>query len=250
MKENPEEFYLIVGDSWGRGEWVNQKITHPGLEHYLKEAGINVVNRSVPGTGNFEALEQIKNFLTYECSLENLKNLKGIFLFWTEWHRDFRIKPFGVFDLAKDIDWFAKWFAPNKFNKKFYGMYQHRVLLEFNRLATNINVPIDVIGGAADLEYFDEFDNIHCTCQSFVNLCINNVETTDNPVPVLVYPESFVKIMKNEKTTDVGFLVDELSRSADKGNLLTEYQTEYFSDKLHANRTAHKKLFNFLKEKL
>lgn len=54
---------LITGDSWGCGEWdglnVDYRVTHSGIEQYLRDDGYTVENVSRGGYNNLESLEAI-----------------------------------------------------------------------------------------------------------------------------------------------------------------------------------------------
>lgn len=246
--------YIVVGDSWGCGEWIDGKITHGGIAEYLENAGCDVINRSSPGGSNLDSLYALKNILTCECSAKNLSNLDAIFLFWTEWYRDFKIKPHGIFHLAKEAldNNYAEYFTPNKLDENFYGVYQERILLEFAKIAKNLKTKIFVIGGASDLDYFDNncYKDVICACQSFTNLIINNIDTVSDPVYYVdIWPEKFIKNVKKDKNISLEFLLNQLQIQEDRKNLLKCYQTEFFLDKQHPNRQAHLKLLDLLIKK-
>lgn len=240
---------LILGDSWGCGEWVGGKVTHSGLAYYLQELGYSVVNRSIPGGSNFNSLDALKNFLVCDQDVDQQNNLDCIFLFWTEWYRDFKIKPSGIYDLAKTPS--EEYFVPNNFNKDFYGKYQERVLLEFEKIAKNCKIKIYVIGGASDLDYFDDnhFENVICVCQSLVNLCVNNSEFTNNPVYSTRWSEKFVKTLKKNSKNSAEHLLYELAKHQSRYELLQKHQSTYFPDKSHVNRKGFKKLLDLLVKK-
>jgi hypothetical protein len=56
---------LITGDSWGCGEWdglnVDYRVTHSGIEQYLRDDGYDVKNISVGGNNNLQSLELAKS---------------------------------------------------------------------------------------------------------------------------------------------------------------------------------------------
>ena len=56
---------LITGDSWGCGEWdglnVDYRVTHTGIEQYLRDDGYDVKNVSVGGNNNLQSLEAAKS---------------------------------------------------------------------------------------------------------------------------------------------------------------------------------------------
>jgi len=56
---------LIIGDSWGCGEWdrVGNSIRHTGLQHYLRRRYYNVYNASIPLSSTLELAEQIKTHI-------------------------------------------------------------------------------------------------------------------------------------------------------------------------------------------
>ena len=52
---------IIIGDSWGRGEWAKdtQIIVHKGLEQYILDDGYTVINYSEPGADCNRIINQI-----------------------------------------------------------------------------------------------------------------------------------------------------------------------------------------------
>ena len=55
---------VIIGDSWGCGEWGQNVVTHTGLEQYLTDAGYVVTNLSKGGSSISYAIQALKNYLT------------------------------------------------------------------------------------------------------------------------------------------------------------------------------------------
>ena len=79
---------LIVGCSWGCGEWDTKnsiyQITHHGIAKYLKDKNFIVENCSIPGGNNNDSLYQLK---------KNHKNFDIKIFIVTEPFRDFRDDP-------------------------------------------------------------------------------------------------------------------------------------------------------------
>ena len=56
---------LITGDSWGCGEWdglnVDYRVTHAGIEQYLRDDGYDVENISIGGNNNLMSYHLIND---------------------------------------------------------------------------------------------------------------------------------------------------------------------------------------------
>lgn len=77
---------IIIGDSWGCGEWSGDmpyRVTHTGLARYLSEYGVNVINLSKPGGSN-------KDMVRALISTVPIYNPEHVFWFQTDPIRDLR----------------------------------------------------------------------------------------------------------------------------------------------------------------
>lgn len=94
----PNDSILIIGDSWGCGEWSASsdpyRVTHLGLEHFLKEYGCTVINLSRPGASNKTTVQIFKDHV-------DVFDPKYIFWFQTDPMRDLR--PYDQETFPKDV---------------------------------------------------------------------------------------------------------------------------------------------------
>lgn len=83
----PGDHIIIIGDSWGCGEWSGDdkpyRVTHRGLEHYLIEQGCHVTNLSKPGGSNKDMVNALEVTLP-------IYNPHFVFWFQTDPIRDLR----------------------------------------------------------------------------------------------------------------------------------------------------------------
>lgn len=95
---SPGDKVLIVGDSWGCGEWLydgtNYGVVHLGLEHYLREYGCEVNNLSEGGSGNQRIIDILQDRV-------NMPKPDYIFWFQTDPIRDLR--PYDQETFPKDV---------------------------------------------------------------------------------------------------------------------------------------------------
>ena len=67
MRRKFSNLIVIIGDSWGCGEWLFKDgrygVVHPGLEQYLVDAGHPVTNLSGSNKQNEEAIDFLETYL-------------------------------------------------------------------------------------------------------------------------------------------------------------------------------------------
>lgn len=240
---------VIAGDSWACGEW-NEKtmgVAHRGIAEYFSDDGHLVFNIGQPSGTNYNTVLQIEKFLV---SLITTSFVKDIFVFQTEWIRDYtgtdKVK------ITKSLREIGYQDLKNYTISEFY--------YSLSDIAQRYNVRIKLIGGCSDVLFLDQFSSeypsLEVACQSLVNLCVKSTDKISEPVfEISKFPEyekrsSIIKKVKPySNTQDIeNFLFDQ-QLAEDRVDLFTSNPQWFYPDGLHANRKAHKVLYNFLRIK-
>jgi len=226
---------LIVGDSWGCGEWDNMNITHNGLAQYIREDGTNVINLSLGGSSNWEIYERLQLFFDSGTYYHLNESIDLILIFQTEWHRDLNHQKITC--------------AKNHVAENAIVCWLYRL----SEIATKNNVQIGLIGGCSDTILFDNFNKEHpglfVACQSFTNLCINNDSQIVDPTFLIRPDEYLIPILKDLylKHSTVENFINDIDKGEIRNKLWRDHPEYFWPDGVHPNRLGHKKLFNFLK---
>jgi hypothetical protein len=235
--------YIIAGDSWACGEWgdtkkSNYQIEHKGLAQYLHNNGHIVFNLGLPGGSNLNTIHRLEYFL--ETFLDT-SLIEKIFVFQTEWIRDYQdIAKVGQQKELPDLGYInCKNFTISEF---YYSL---------SDLCNKYSVSVDLIGGCSDVLYLDNFQNeypgCNVICQSLTNLCLFNDHRIQDPVFNLK-PDAHIisKIKKNSDNKDIErFLLDQ-ENAETRLDSMKQNKEWFFPDGVHANRHAHRKLFDFI----
>jgi hypothetical protein len=231
---------IIAGDSWGCGEWsLEHKLTHTGLEQYLQDDGYKVINISYGGSSNDDVYKLLSNCLYILSCVTNISEVKNIFVFQTEWHRDHH-RYHSLADSIFDIN------------------YIHTVMSNYyyrlSQLAMKYNVRIGLIGGCSDTIWLDKFEieypGVYIACHSMINLCLTDNHRTDNPAYNLLYPVNLAEEIEKANTQNKQFLLDQLELTMNRAKNLKNYPQFFAPDFQHPNRHGHLKLFDILREVL
>ena len=230
---------IIAGDSWGCGEWGpggSGIIVHTGLEQYLQDDGYNVINISYGGSSNIHVCNQLNTSLYTLSCVKKVDEVKNIFVFQTEWHRDHRytLPVDSIFDIN----------------------YIHTVMSNYyyrlSELAIKYNVRIGLIGGCSDTIWLDKFEieypGVYIACHSMINLCLTDNHRTDNAAYNLLYPVNLAEEIEKANTQNKQFLLDQLELTMNRAKNLKNYPQFFAPDFKHPNRHGHLKLYNFLKQ--
>jgi len=237
---------LIVGDSWGCGEWPQRytgpnDVLHTGLSRYIKESGRDVINLSRAGSSNKDTLETVHRFFDSGISRYLVSPVKNILVFQTEWYRDFSPATYHIdFDtsLIDPID------------DKIYQRFMSQFYYGLRDIAKKHGVTINLIGGASDTvwldRFSDEYPGVSIACQSFTNLCINDCHRVEKEnFSISSKAADFLKSHTQDHSVIalIECLIDNTLRRQELWDANPDY---FFPDGKHANRNAHKKLFDFL----
>ena len=224
----------------GCGEWTGQAVSHGGLAQYLVDDGHTIINLSKPGGSNHETFDRLRSFFISNLCIQN--KIKCVFAFQTEFLRDYRF------------------FTPEELNSELILGYQTirdrwtaRFYMDLSALSTAYNIPIYLIGGCSDTDWFEQFEIEHpglkVVCQSMTNLLYSN----SNRIDVPIY-EQFImntKIVERIKpycnSKDLDLLVNDLGNYNTRREQYCSMKGILFcNDQLHPNRHGHKILFDFL----
>jgi len=217
---NEHSKILIIGDSWGCGEWAmsgpNGYCTvHPGLEFYLKEHGYDVNNLSQGGYSNSDIFNSLRDHLAINNSYD------VIIWFQTDPLRNLR--PY-----ADNIEIFKK-------NKEDFILVHDELLNSIYAKFNSLDLPIHCLGGTTklNLALLEKYPNLHPVIPSIIEMF--------GEAHIKIWPSDWIKnpqILKSLSRTLVDYLHSEC-----EPKLSREW---FFPDGRHPNRKAHKKIFEFL----
>jgi hypothetical protein len=247
---------IIAGDSWGTGEisypFDFENIGKNGLHHYLALDGYEVLNVSVLGNSLFNTINDISTAIHQLALQQRLSELTDVFVFQTEWHRDFKICKQSLGDLVK-ID--NSYLTPVGCNLNFIQTVISRWQYRLSEIAQKYNFRVGLIGGCSDTVWLDNFEdeypNLYIACQSVTNLCLNNNHRIDNPVFAARIPPELLNAYKNDSAfndTDLEFILNHSDQGNQRIQLWRHNKEWFWPDGVHLNRIGHKKLFDYLKQ--
>ena len=228
---------LIIGDSWGVGEWPDpaeksayteyRNMNHYGLAQYLEEAGHNVVNLSEGGKSN----KYISWMLKFYLQRVN-KNIDLVYIFQTEFYKELVLEEFDT----------------NSF-EHLLNQYNSRFLRALSEISQDYNVKINLIGGASDTDNYpnleSDFPGVKIACQSLVNLLVNSDPNVSKPLFSYVIPKNKLIEFKN-KFDDLEFILDFIDAGLSRGRQIQTNKFLFWPDGSHPNRIGHKILFDYL----
>jgi hypothetical protein len=242
---NQMKLSIISGDSWSVGEWSAdcKTVQHGGLAHYLADEQF-VINVGTSGSSNRESLLRARNLLFNNPHLAAYEN-KQIIIFQTEWTRDFPYMD------SED---------KNYYNQPLTLMHRliSRFYYDLSALSQEWNIDIKVIGGAGDALLIDDFKTIYpgvdVVCQSLTNLLVENSSEITDPIfsmfSYINHTNDFLKLFKKHISDprQLELLMDEVDRCRTREHIFYKHKQHFYPDGTHPNRSAHKILYDFLKE--
>ena len=217
---------IIVGDSWGRGEWKDGVITHRGLEQFLLEDNYSVSNYSQPGADSNLIINQIP---------QSLSDKDLLVIFATDFQRG-------------QIDWNVQ--ADESLEKfLIHRNTQKQIFLKaLEQRLRKQKASVLLLGCLGVLDPIDKIK-------------YKNIEIIHNYVQWLLPNNKYVSEYKFY-TKDYNFhLLYNLFRHNKNNELMstileqsTLWQTKIadkniFLDSAHPNRDCHNKLYKYIKEK-
>lgn len=227
---------IICGDSWAAGEWNEGVLSHPGLSQILTDHGHTVINLSVPGGSNREAVANLEKFMIVNHHLVN--TISTILFFQTEWTRDFdESESLIQFESFSQLEGF--WIS------KFYYELLHA------KNKHNINCDILLIGGASDVLEFGEFNNVFAGLKIAIGSltsCLLNVELPATYSWWHYRTEHIVEYIKQNKPEFIEDLLSAIDLGKQRYDCVKDTKEYFYPDGAHPNRQAHKILYNKLME--
>jgi len=230
--------FLIIGDSWGVGEWrlTNDtrgcvSIPNTGLDFYLKKFGHTVNNLSYGGEGNFGQLR-------YACHKLMTENSDYDYIIWfhTEPVRD--IVQFVLNQVEAGQQQY-----PNIQGKSFVDAMQYVNLCNYQYAQREIferfDIPFIVIGGVGKLDHtIDNFAFAQIKIYSWLKelLALDSV------------PHNFLKYDGVDAVYD--YLkpngIEQVLTEIERGEALQDLTKDHvnFPDGMHPRRTEFEKLAN------
>lgn len=212
---------VIAGDSWGCGEWGEHpekgySLLHQGIEHYLKNLGLNVVNLSLPGGSN--------SFATYRLSNFNLTVNDKIIWFQTDPIRDLRPYNTNFTNIIKNYDSFIK--------------EQNSLLDSTYKKLNDLNISICCIGGCSKLNLvlLQKYNNLIPLIPSAIQFFYPDYNHPD------IWTSEWINYITANCTLDF------IEPQKLKQDLLyeNEYSEFFYPDGKHMNRKAHKVLTDYI----
>ena len=232
---------FIGGDSWGCGEWTEQTVSHKGGEQYFINDNYTVFNSSEGGSSNKFSIDRLdKDLRDYYIS--------GDIIIWiqTDPIRDLRVEEQGEY--GNNI-----FVALKNNNNSFNQLEKYLLTASYDKLSNIANIynaTIHVIGGLRNIDFtaLSKFKNLNMLVNSWVYLLINR------------YGDENHGFAASDWSID-NFLIDQLPNDTKLQlvNNLYEIHSRHQSistfgifrpDGQHPNRSGHKHLYNFIKEKL
>lgn len=241
---------IIVGDSWGLGEWgrdpIRYKYTvlHKGLEQYFIDYGFDVINVSEGGSSNTGSIRRLVNLLS-ELS-DDISNIDYIFFITTDATREIHRNKEKLTDaLIQNKS------LPLLVDKLLDSCYN-----ELNKICLTNNLNIHVIGGLNNLDTsIQSYKNLIPIIPSWVSLLIGHLDEYKN----LCNDPKF-------RIVNFNFAIDDFilsrcpfniaSKLIEDAYLYQEINSLVFKEKIfwpdgvHPNREGHKILFETLLKKL
>jgi hypothetical protein len=237
---------IISGDSWGCGEWPQRysgpdEILHGGLAWYIRDSGQRVINLSQGGFSNQDILRSIHRFFISGTHLHLVETVQTIFVFQTEWYRDFSPATYC-------IDFDTNFLDP--LNEDIHLRYLSRFYYGLSEISKKYSVSIKLIGGVEDTIWLDQFKQeypgVEVVCQSFTNLCVNDDHRVNKEnFSISSKAADFLK-NRTDDPTMISFIESLIDNTLTRQQIWDANPEYFFPDGKHANQKGHKKLFDFL----
>lgn len=239
---------VIVGDSWGCGEWCNDQgectVTHKGLEQYFIDDGFDVINISKGNSSNSASIQRLVNLLS-ELS-DDISNIDYIFFITTDATREVN------YDKEKLTDTLIQNESlPLLVDKLLDSCYN-----ELNKICLTNNLNIHMIGGLNNLDTsVQSYKKLIPIIPSWVSLLVGHFDNYKNmcvnpKFRILNSEFTINKINLNRCSPDIANKVIEDVYLYQEVNSSVFRESIFHPDGVHPNREGHKILFETLLKKL
>ena len=171
------------------------------------------------------------------------QKIDKIFIFQTEWIREYRLRWHNPVKYTTPIiTYHIPRFTPDLRDTNLDLWYK-----ALSDLAVAHSVNVALIGGCSDTKLVS-YPHVKVACQSLTNLLINDCSEIENPVYCFRPEAEFVAEAKRTASSDaLDFLMQEIVQAESREQLWKSYPQWFWPDGNHANRQAHYKLYQFLK---
>jgi len=239
--------YLIVGDSWGCGEWDKDCNFNPhrGLEQFLLDDGHSVVNLSSQGISNHDIYQRAYQYF----QRHQPHDIDTILVFQTEYNRDYK-HSLGWEETLGAQDWNSVVQPEDMAMRWISRFYQN-----LSQLSQSTGCAVKIIGGHSDTLWFDNIEEHYpgckIICQSMTNLILTGQQCIDQPVLSFYERKTEDLVRKIKDTLNSTDKVERLLTLIDQGyqrEMLLRQNPQYFyPDGIHPNRQGIRILYDFLK---
>lgn len=233
--------YVIIGDSWGAGEWPEKdlppyyEMPHRGLAQYLEEDGNTVYNLSQGGDANLPQVANLNHICERVFVPAKIK-IDKVFAFKTEYTRDIEVFEENNINNITTVCELESW----------CNSFYYTRLSEFS---IQYNIPVVLIGGCADTIWIDKFSEeypgVTIACQSMTNLLTNNNPRIGNPAFVTnagtIFSKEVISMDKAGVTNTIGKAIERQDQWRSRRDL-------FWPDGVHPNRHGHLVLYNYLRD--
>jgi hypothetical protein len=222
--------FIITGDSWSQGEWDgypdNYRITHSGVYQYLIEEGYTVTNVGRGGYNNNESLAALI------AELPN-NNYTHCIFFFTDPLRQTSYEQFST-----------------TFPSSIIHNHVNHLLENLDNLSKETGIKIVIVGGCAKLIFKDYVPtNIDVVIPSLSELLVP--EFVDNEfMHSKEWEEHWLKLETKCSFEHKKAIYDVYNSAGIKFDMWKNRKDLFWPDGIHANRRAHKILFDYLIDNL
>ena len=229
MTTQSTKTFLVVGDSWSQGEIDNGEVVHQGLIQFLRDDGYTVYNHGGLGFSNEQAYQACKKALD--------KVIDYVIWFVTDSLRDLSEQEY-IAELKQ-----------KQSVKQVVRDTHHACYSKFNELG----IPIYLIGAWAPIvEDIDVYPNLKVLIPCIHNFFVpgSNV-TLYHPTVTFSGYEHVRQSASHVPTSEVKQeMIDLINEDAYALFVRKNNPKWFFPDENHANRKAHYKMYELVKERL
>ena len=235
------EKLILVGCSWGCGEWLvdnNQilHVNHPGLSQYLA-TDFDVVNLSRGSASNWQLCFSLRNYLTYVKTFDQFK----IVLIQTDAYRNTGSEHYHV-----DHDLL---FKESTDLKNFYERNLEIFYIKLDSLAKEFQTSIYLVGGLNDLatDILSLYNNLVPMCESWTGLM--HASYQPSVVPLILDADLYTDAKRHNRLD----LMEQIAYYSDTNFLQAQelMETDWFGPSFgdfHPSRKGHELLANHIQQ--
>jgi hypothetical protein len=219
--------FLILGDSWSQGEIQDGEVVHQGLTQFLEDDGHTVHNRGGLGFSNEQAYQECKKALD--------ENIDYIIWFVTDSLRDLSEQEY-IAELKQ-----------KQSVKQVVREAHHACYSKFNQL----DIPVYLIGAWAPVvEDIDQYANLKVLIPCIHEFLVPGSNVTLYHPTITLY-EHVKQSASHVSTSEVKQEMIELINEDGYALFVRKNNPKwFFPDDNHANRKAHYKVYELVKERL